>query len=487
MTDINYKAWEPIIGLEIHAQLNTESKLFSSAPNHFGDEPNCNISAVCTGQPGALPVLNKEAVRKAVLFGLAVGARIAKNCKFDRKSYFYPDSPRNFQITQFDQPIIEGGTVTADADGKTKRFQIHRAHLEDDSGMLKHFTTFGGVDFNRAGVPLLEIVSEPCIHSPKEASAYAMAIRAIMHYIGASNCNMEEGSLRIDVNVSVRRKGETDLREKIEIKNMNSFLNMELAIEAEIRRQIRAYSLKPHDKDPIEKGTYRFDLATKETVRMRSKEAAADYRFCPEPDLPPLVLSDAFIQEVKETLPELPHQRYERYIHDLKLSEYNASVLINDKDLSDYFEEALKTCPHASALCNWITVEFVGRLKDTGTKLPQTDIQPKHIASLVTLINSKEITGKIAKSVADDMLKDPAKDPKTLVAENPDYQPLNDTSEIEPIVDEVLAENAQSVLDFKAGKDRAFGYLVGQVMKRTKGKASPQIVNDLLTKKIQSK
>ena len=485
MTDIDYEAWEPIIGLEIHVQLSTKSKLFSSAPNHFGDEPNCNISTVCTGQPGALPVLNKEAVRKAILFGLAVGARIPKQCKFDRKSYFYPDSPRNFQITQYDQPIIEGGTVTADANGKTKRFQIHRAHLEDDAGMLKHFTTFGGVDYNRAGVPLLEIVSEPCIHSPKEASAYAMAIRAIMQYIGASNCNMEEGSLRIDVNVSVRRKGEVGLREKNEIKNMNSFLNMEIAIEAEIRRQIRAYTLKPHAKDPINKGTYRFDLATKETIRMRSKEEAADYRYFPEPDIPPLILSDAYIQEVKASLPELPHQRYERYVHDLHLSEYNASVLINDKALSDFFEEALKTCPHASALCNWITVEFVGRLKDSGTKLHQTGISPAHIATLVNLIDSKEITGKIAKSIADDMLKDPSKDPKAILAANPDYQPLHDTGEIEPIVDEVLAENAQTVADFKAGKDRAFGYLVGQVMKRTKGKASPHIVNDLLTKKIQ--
>lgn len=485
MTDIDYAAWEPIIGLEIHVQLNTKSKLFSSAANRFGDEPNCNISAVCTGQPGALPVLNKEAVRKAVLFGLAVGARIAPYSKFDRKSYFYPDSPRNFQITQFDQPIIEGGTVTADADGKTKHYQINRAHLEDDAGMLKHFSTFGGVDYNRAGVPLLEIVSEPCMHSPKEASAYAQAIRAIMQYIGASNCNMEEGSLRIDVNVSVRRKNETTFRDKIEIKNMNSFVNMELAIEAEIRRQVRAYTLSPHAHDPIEKGTYRFDPVTRETIRMRTKEEAADYRYFPEPDLPPLVLTEAYINEVKSTLPELPHQRYERYINELKLSLYNASLLINDKALSDYFEEALQSCPHATALCNWITVEFVGRLKDSGTHLTKTGIPPEHIATLVNLIDSREITGKIAKSIADDMLQDPTQDPKALVTANPDYQPIHDTSEIEPIVDEVLAENAQSIADFKAGKDRAFGFLVGQVMKRTKGKASPDVVNTLITKKLQ--
>jgi aspartyl-tRNA(Asn)/glutamyl-tRNA(Gln) amidotransferase subunit B len=261
MTDIAYELWQPVIGLEIHVQLNTKSKLFSRAPNRFGDEPNTNISDVCTGQPGTLPVLNKEAVRKAVQFGCAVHAKVAHFSKFDRKSYFYPDSPRNFQITQFDQPIVIGGTVTADVEGETKHFFINRAHLEDDAGMLKHFSTFAGVDYNRAGVPLIEIVSEPCIHSPKEAVAYATAIKAIMEYLEASDCNMEEGSLRVDANISVRLKTEKTLRNKIEIKNMNSFSNMEMALESEIRRQIRLYTMHPHE-DPskvINKGTYRFD------------------------------------------------------------------------------------------------------------------------------------------------------------------------------------------------------------------------------------
>jgi aspartyl-tRNA(Asn)/glutamyl-tRNA(Gln) amidotransferase subunit B len=487
MTDIPYEAWQPVIGLEIHVQLNTKSKLFSKAPNRFGDEPNTNITEVCTGQPGSLPVLNKEAVRKAVQFGCAVGARVAHFSKFDRKSYFYPDSPRNFQITQFDEPIIIGGAITADVDGQTKHFLIHHAHLEDDAGMLKHFSTFAGVDYNRAGVPLLEIVSEPCMHSPKDASAYAMAIRAIMLYLDASDCNMEEGSLRFDVNVSVRPKHEQKLRNKIEIKNLNSFAHMEMAIESEIRRQIRAYTQHAHE-DParvIERGTYRFDLEKKETVLMRQKEDAEDYRYFPEPDLVPIVLNDAYIDEIKRTLPELPHQKYKRYVAELKLPEYAASVLINDKPLSDYFEEALKVCSNAKSLSNWLAVEFAGRLKESGKTIQQSGIQSAHVAKLVNMIDQGIITGKIAKTVADEMVAHPGKDCELIVKENPDFQPVHDTSSIEPVVDQVLAENAQSVADFKAGKSRAFDFLVGQVMKITRGKASPAVVSELLTKKLQ--
>lgn len=487
MGDIHYDAWQPVIGLEIHVQLNTKSKLFSSAPNRFGDEPNTNITEVCTGQPGALPVLNKEAVRKAVQFGCAVGARVAHFSKFDRKSYFYPDSPRNFQITQFDEPIVLGGAITADVDGVTKHFQINRAHLEDDAGMLKHFSNFAGVDYNRAGVPLLEIVSEPCIHSPKEASSYAMAIRAIMLYLDASDCNMEEGSLRFDVNISVRPKNETALRNKIEIKNLNSFAHMEMAIESEIRRQIRAYSSQPHElpERVIGKGTYRFDLEKKETVLMREKEEAADYRYFPEPDLVPLVLSDAYIEQVRASLPELPHQKFKRYVEQLALTPYAASVLINDKPLSDYFEEALKLCPNAKGLCNWLTVEFAGRVKEKGKTIQEFGIKSEHVAKLVNMIDKGMITGKIAKLVADEMMLHPGKDSEEIVKENPDFLPVQDTSAIEPIVDQVLRDNAQSVADFKAGKGRAFDFLVGQVMKQTKGKASPAIVGELLTKKLK--
>lgn len=478
--------WETIIGLEIHAELNTKSKLFSWAPNRFGDEPNTNITEVCTGQPGSLPVLNKEAVRKAVQFGCAINAKVAKFSKFDRKSYFYPDSPRNFQITQYDQPIITGGTVIAEVEGAEKTFAVNRVHLEDDAGMLKHFSTFAGVDYNRAGVPLIEIVSEPCIHSSQEAIAYAMAVKAILQYIDASDCNMEEGSLRIDTNVSIRPFGEKGLRNKIEIKNMNSFSNMEMALESEIKRQIREYTNNPHrpPKEVVTQATFRWDPEKKQTVLMRSKEYAEDYRYFPEPDLVPIVLTDAYIEEIRETLPELPLQRERRYVSQLGLSPHSAFILTSDKPLADYFETCLKTCSNARSLCNWLIVEFAGRLKDTGKTMVTCGIPPQQVAKLVNMIDNGTITGKIAKAVADDLVATPNKGVEQIVAENPDYSPVHDQEEIGRLVDSVLAENAQSVADFKAGRDKAFGFLVGQVMKLSRGKASPQLVNDLLKQKL---
>ncbi|MES2344705.1 MAG: Asp-tRNA(Asn)/Glu-tRNA(Gln) amidotransferase subunit GatB [Chlamydiota bacterium] len=476
-------SWETVIGLEIHVQLNTKSKLFSPAPNRFGDEPNTNIAAVCTGQPGALPVLNKEAVHLSVLFGCAVKANIAHFCKFDRKSYFYPDSPRNFQITQFDEPIIAGGAVIAEVEGTPKTFAINRAHIEDDSGMLKHFSNFVGVDYNRAGVPLLEIVSEPCMHSPKEAVAYAMAVKAIMEYIGASDCNMDEGSLRIDANISIRLQGEKTLRNKIEIKNMNSFHNMELALESEIKRQIAFYTQHPNQE--IEKGTYRFNLETGQTELMRQKEDAADYRYFPEPDLVPIVLTESYIESVRASLPELPYDRYKRYLEKLTLPSDTALILVNDKALSNYFEEGLSFCNNARALANWVLVEFTGRLKNSGKTLTQTTIKSSQIAKLVRMIDEGKITGKIAKSVADDMMASPEKDCEEIVRSNPNYQPMSDSSAIEALVIQVLEENPSSAEDYKAGNKRAFGHLVGQVMKLSNGTASPQLVNEILTKKLR--
>lgn len=478
--------WETVIGLEIHAELNTKSKLFSTAPNRFGDEPNTNITEVCTGQPGALPVLNKEAVKKAVQFGLAIDATIAKFSKFDRKSYFYPDSPRNFQITQFEEPIVIGGCVIAEVDGEEKAFQVNRVHLEDDAGMLKHFPTFAGVDYNRAGVPLIEIVSEPCIHNSKEAVAYAMAVRAILQYIDASDCNMEEGSLRIDANISVRPIGEKGLRNKIEIKNMNSFSNMAIAIESEIKRQIKEYTSNPDvpHAQVIKQSTYRFDPAKKDTVLMRLKEQAEDYRYFPEPDLVPIILTEKYIEDIRTTLPELPLQRERRYINELKLSPDSAFILTSDKLIADYFEEARKHCSNAKALCNWIIIEFAGRFKDTGKTIVNSGIPSSHLAKLICMIDEGKITGRMAKDIADDMVANPGKDPESIVSENPDYNPVSDHSEIEKFVDIVIAENPQSIVDFKAGRDKAFAFLVGQVMKMTKGKATPSIVNELLKKKI---
>lgn len=478
--------WEIIIGLEIHAELNTKSKLFSVAPNRFGDEPNVNITEVCTGQPGALPVLNVEAIRKAVQFGCAINAKIPPFSKFDRKSYFYPDSPRNFQITQFDEPIVVGGEVVAEVEGEEMTFYVDRAHLEDDAGMLKHFSNFAGVDYNRAGVPLIEIVSKPCIHSAKQASAYAMAVRAILQYIDASDCNMEEGSLRIDTNISVRKKGEKEFRNKVEIKNMNSFSFMEMAIEAEVKRQIREYESHP-DKDPqevIQQSTFRWDPEKKQTVLMRRKEGADDYRYFPEPDLPPILVSQAYVDEIRAGLPELPLQRERRYVKELGVSSDSAFILVSEKRLADYFEEALKTHMNPKAVCNWVITEFAGRLKESGKSIVETKILPAHVGMLVKMIDSKAITGRIAKSVADDMVTHPGKSPEEIVAANPDYQPVHDTGEIEQLVDKVLAENPQSIEDYRAGREKAFAFLVGQVMKLSRGKASPEVVNTLLKGKI---
>ena len=479
--------WEPVIGLEIHAQLNTRSKLFSPAPNRFGDEPNTNISYVCTGQPGTLPILNKEAVKKGVQFGLAIGSDIALLSAFARKSYFYPDTPRNFQITQFENPLIRGGSITIDIDGIAKRFPIKEAHIEDDAGMLRHFTHFAGVDYNRAGAPLIEIVSEPCFHSAKEASLYAMEVRAILLYLDACDGNMEEGSLRIDGNVSVRLKGENILRPRAEIKNLNSFSFLEMAIESEITRQIALYEKEPNRPhlELIPPGTYRWDPDAKQAILMRAKESSDDYRYFPEPDLPPIFLTTSYIDELRSTLPELPRDRFKRYVSDLALNNQSAYVLTQEKKLSDYFEEANTICKSPKNLCNWMIVEFVGRLKDTGKKFVDLGISPKHLASFIQMIDQGKITGPIAKQVADEMVASPWKDPERIVKENPNYQPLDDAETIEKFVDEVLAANQQSILDFQAGKERAFGFLVGQVMKLTQGKASPSIVNSLLRQKLQ--
>ncbi len=486
MSDIPYDDFEPVIGLEIHVQLNTRTKLFSRAPNSFGAEPNTNIGIVDTGQPGSLPVLNREAVKKAVMFGLAANATVSPISRFDRKSYFYPDSPRNFQITQFSHPIIKGGSITAKVDGKEKEFAIHHAHLEDDAGMLKHFNHFAGVDYNRAGVPLIEIVSGPCMRSPKEASAYAQMVRAIMLYLDCSDCNMEEGSLRIDVNVSVRKKGEAILRNKVEIKNMNSFSNLELALESEIRRQIKLYVTHPHTSwdELIPPATYRFDLETNQTVMMRKKESADDYRYFPEPDLPPIRVSPGYIEELRRNLPELPLQRFSRYVEKLDLGEYFANLLINDKPLCDLFEEGLKYTSNAKGLCNWLTVEFAGRIKEMNKTLAQIGVKIEHVASLVNMIEAGTITGKIAKSVADDMIAKPGRSPEEIVNANPDYKPIDNTDEIEKMVDQVLGENPESIADFKLGKDKAFNFLVGQVMKLCKGKATPSLVRDIMLRKM---
>jgi len=482
--------WEAVIGLEIHAELNTKSKLFSSAPNRFGDEPNSNISPVCVALPGALPVLNKEAVKKAVQFGCAINAHIAEKSLFDRKSYFYPDCPRNFQITQFYHPIIEGGSLVTLVEGEEKEFAINRAHLEDDAGMLKHFSSFAGVDYNRAGVPLLEIVTEPCMHTPKEASSCASAIKAILEAVDASDCNMQEGSLRIDVNISVRKKGETALRNKIEIKNMNSFSNLEKAVRYEILRQIEEYE-KHSALDPstvITPSTFRFDPTTMQTVLMRRKEGADDYRYFPEPDLLPLVIEKSYIEEIRKNKIELPLHKQKRYMDSLGLSTQHAYNLAYNKKSAFFFEKCLSLCSSekAKSIANWMLVEFAGRLKDKNLHIEDSSITPELLSTLIHLIDSGEITGKIAKSIADKMVEE-QKDPQQIINENPHFMPIHDEAHLLPLVEEVLAANPESVASYLSGRDRAFAFLVGQIMKKTQGAASPQLVNKLLKEKINNK
>lgn len=479
--------WEPIIGLEIHAQLNTKTKLFSSDRNRFGDEPNVNISPLSLGLPGSLPVLNKEAVRKAVQFGLAIGGSVQTWSRFERKSYFYPDCPRNYQITQLEYPIVKGGSITALVNGEERVFGINRVQLEDDAGMLKHFTQFAGVDFNRAGVPLIEIVSEPCMRSALEAVRYAETCRGVLDYIDASDCNMEEGSIRMDVNVSVRKKGEKGLRNRIEIKNMNSFSNLEMAINHEIEKQIALYEASSNlpPEEVIKQATYRWDPESKKTILMRSKEDAEDYRYFPEPDLLPLVLREEDIEIERLRLPELPLQKERRYASELGLSVLQSYFLTSDKKMASYFEEALGSNTElAKPIANWISVEFEGRLKEKAIHIAFSGILPLHIRELVLMIQSGTITGKIAKSVADDMVHEPGRSPGDIVKANPAYTPFRDVELLKKYVHEVVQANPQSVHDYRAGKEKAFAFLVGQVMKATKGSAPPALVHEFLTQEI---
>ena len=486
--DLKQRGWEVIVGLEMHAQLATKSKLFSPASNRFGDEPNTNIHPICLGLPGTLPTLNKEAVRMAVTLGCALGSTIAPISRFDRKSYFYPDSPRNFQITQFYKPILLGGKLFDEESGLT--FPLDRAHLEDDAGMLKHFQGWAGVDYNRAGAPLIEIVSEPCIHSPYQARRYVTTLREALLYLGVSNCNLERGEIRFDVNVSVRPVGESTLRPKAEIKNMNSITNMEAALQSEIDRQIALYESNP-EKDPAEvmpQTTYRYDPDRKETVRMRAKETASDYRYFPEPDLPPVLIDQAFIDRIASNLPELAPQKKHRYKTTLGLSDYQIQTLLDDLEICRFFEEALKQiCSPsklASSLVNWITVEFLGRLNEKHLSFKESEIRPSDVAQLVNMIDHGDITGKIAKKIADEMVALPGTAPEQIISSNPNYRPVDNIDQITTWIDDVLAQNPTAMEDYKNGKNKAYGFLVGQVMAKSRGAAKPDTVNRILKEKL---
>ena len=469
--------YEVIIGIEVHAELSTKTKIYCGCTTEFGGDPNTHCCPVCTGMPGALPVLNEKVVEYAVRAGLAVGAEISRNSKQDRKNYFYPDTPRAYQISQYDLPLcIGGGFDVTLKDGTKKHLGITRIHIEDDAGKLVHDAYTGGtlVDLNRAGVPLIEIVSEPDMRSAEDAVAYVEKLKGILEYIGVSDCKMQEGSLRADVNLSIRPFGQKEFGTRTETKNLNSFRAIEHAINFEIERQKQV--LESGEK--VIQETRRWDDALGEGFAMRNKEDAQDYRYFPEPDLMPIRLSDEYIQNIKDTLPELPESRKARYMSELNLPEYDAGIITSSKALSDFFEEASKECGNAKAVSNWIMTDIIRIARENDLEYSNLPFSAKRFASLIKLIDSGTISNTIAKSVFEDMISQD-KEPEEIVKEKGLMQ-ISDESAIKEVVDRVVAANPQSIADYKAGKDRALGFLVGQCMKELKGKGNPQIINKLI-------
>lgn len=468
--------YEVVIGLEVHAELSTKTKIYCGCPTEFGSAPNTHCCPVCTGMPGALPVLNEKVVEYAVRAGLATNCEIAKESKQDRKNYFYPDTPRAYQISQFDLPLCAHGHVDVVVDGKEKTIGITRIHIEDDAGKLVHDNYTGGtlVDLNRAGVPLIEIVSEPDMRSAEEAVAYVERLKGILEYIGVSDCKMQEGSLRADVNLSLRPVGQEKFGTRTETKNLNSFRAIARSIEFEIQRQ----------KEILEAGgkvyqeTRRWDDEAGEGYAMRTKEEANDYRYFPEPDLMPIRLSDEYINNIKDTLPELPESRKKRYIEELGLPEYDAGIITSSKTLSDFFESATKSCGNAKAVSNWIMTDIIRIAREKGIEYNELPFTSEQFAKLITLIDKGTISGSIAKKVFEEMVET-GKEPEKIVEEKGLVQ-ISDEGAIKEVVDKIIAANPQSVEDYKNGKDRALGFLVGQCMKEMKGKGNPQILNKLI-------
>ena len=472
--------YESVIGLEVHAELSTKTKIFCSCPTKFGSAPNTQTCPICMAMPGTLPVLNEKVVEYAVKAGIATNCEISRDSKNDRKNYFYPDLPKAYQISQYDKPLCEHGYIDIGEDGIEKKIGLTRIHIEEDSGKLNHDDFSGGtlVDLNRAGVPLIEIVSEPDMRSTDDVDKYLKKLKSILEYIEVSDCKMEEGSLRADVNVSVRKKGDTKLGTRTEMKNMNSFRSITRAIEYEIDRQI----------DVIENGgkiyqeTLRWDEVSGKTFPMRDKEDAQDYRYFPEPDLVAIKLSNEYIQSIKDGLPELPESRKQRYFDEYDLSQKDANIITSSKYLSDLFEDTIKICNNPKAVNNWI-------ISDISRIINEKEIEPKeipfgseHLGKLIILIDKGTISTKIAKKVLEELFENP-RDPEEIIKEKGWIQ-ISDEGEIKKVVLKILESNPQSIIDYKAGKDRAIGFLVGQAMKETKGKANPQILNKMFIDEI---
>lgn len=474
-----------VIGLEVHAELKTKSKAFCSCSTEFGSDPNTHVCPVCLGMPGALPVLNKQVVEFAIRAGLALDCEIKKFNKFDRKNYFYPDLSKNYQISQFDKPICEHGNVDIKVNDLEKSVGITRIHMEEDAGKLVHSgatiktSESSAVDYNRAGVPLIEIVSEPDMRSSAEARAYLEKLKAILEYTDVCDCKMQEGSLRCDANISVMPEDASEYGTRAEIKNLNSFRALERAIEYEIQRQIELIE----DGGTVVQETRTWDDAKGITLSMRSKEEAHDYRYFPEPDLVPIELDEAWIARVKSELPELPTARKDRLMREKGLLDYDAENIVATKAMAQYFDEAAAHTEDAKGLANWLLGDVSAYLNNEAITIAEFHVTPANLGELVNLINKGVLSSKLAKKVFIEMVKT-SKAPQELVKEL-GLEQISDEGAIVKIVEETLAENPQSIVDYKAGKDRALGFLVGQIMKKSHGKANPEMVNKLLKEKMQ--
>ncbi len=469
--------YEVIIGLEVHAQLLTNTKIFCGCSNKFGENPNDNTCPVCTGQPGSLPVLNKKVVEFAIKAGLATKSKINKRSIFARKNYFYPDLPKGYQISQYELPICENGEITINVNGTEKKIGITRIHMEEDAGKLSHegidiHSSY--VDFNRTGTPLIEIVSEPDIRSPEEAAEYLKQLRNIVVYLGICDGNMEEGSFRCDANISLRPVGVKKFGTKTELKNMNSFRNVQKALEYEIKRQKEILD----EGGSIVQETRLWNAEKGITESMRSKEEAHDYRYFPDPDLLPLIIDENWIEDLKKEIPELPYEKEKRFIKDYNLSLEDAEVLASSKKLADFFEDTVKYCNDATLANNWIRVELLGSLNYDNKTIEDCNLSPEHIGSLIKLIKEGTISGKIAKSVFREMYSS-LKMPEIIVKEKGLIQ-ISDEAQLKAIAKEILDKSPAQVQQYKSGKNKVFGFFVGQVMKATKGQANPQVVNKIL-------
>ncbi len=478
-------SYESVIGLEVHVQLNTNTKAFCACPLTFGEQPNTAVCPVCLGHPGTLPVLNKAALGKAVQAGLALGAEVNLFSQFDRKNYFYPDLPKGYQITQNTYPIVTGGSVSIHLDdGTRKDIKVHHLHMEEDAGKLIHNDNedFSRVDLNRAGTPLLEIVSEPDMRSSEEAYHYLREMRTIMKYIDASNVNLEEGSLRCDANVSVRKKGETKLGTKVEIKNLNSFNGIRKAIDYEIERQISLLE----SGGAVEQETRLYDANKNITLGMRTKNVAAEYRYFPDPDIPPVRITQDFVDNLASSLPEHPFAKRMRYNETLGLPLKDCIVLSEDKDVADYFEAVLKsTAQDAKKTANWILTETMSRINEHKLSIEEFSkkVSPAATGELLSLVKDGTISGKIAKDLYDDMYET-GKMPSVLVEEK-GLKQVSNSDELEKIIDKILADNPSQVEQYKSGKDKLFGFFVGQLMKATQGQANPEMANKILKEKLK--